>query len=258
MKIANISALCLLALGACEQRPDSGQNKETFFSEDEVKKLVVPGMSEEALRNRFGKPSFEYENDEGSRTFAYIAPNQPKSRGVAFTGFQVRISSNKVVRWTPIRSAVIEATREKEASIPVPRSNGKTPATNILLFVVHDKATTSGSYVDTPLFPKLGFIDGKPDLVIDSLESIAEGESTLVPLGSTSTTLILGLTPADASAFEKLTERNVGRRILFMFGTNVILAPFVQESIRTSKVTIKGQSPENVLELRTQLQTLVR
>ena len=122
---------------------------------------------------------------------------------------------------------------------------------------MQDDKPSLGFYIDTPSLPKLGYIAEKPNLVISTLESVAEGRSVGGTPETTSATVILGLTRGDAFAFQKLTEENVGKRILFMIGTNAIMAPLIRERIETPKIIINWQSPEKALDLRKQLQNLV-
>jgi hypothetical protein len=75
-----------------------------------VRKVVVPGVSREAIVQRFGEPTIVDRNPkfkDGSpavdEIIYYFHPSAP--RGVredfAFAGFQVRLKAGKVVQWFP-------------------------------------------------------------------------------------------------------------------------------------------------------------
>ena len=46
------------------------------------------------------------------------------------------------------------------------------PATPLSLYIVSTEKIDGGRYIDTPAFPKLGYIAASPDLIITSIEQV--------------------------------------------------------------------------------------
>jgi len=85
----------------------------TFYTENEVRKFVKPGMAREAIIERFGEPGQVEKNprfEDGSRDvdeiIYYSLPVRDWNRHTGenrFTGFQVGLKNRKVVDWLPSR-----------------------------------------------------------------------------------------------------------------------------------------------------------
>ena len=79
------------------------------YTEDEVRKFVLPGTSRDAIVERFGRPIYVQKNpkfEDGSTdideilVFSLPAPNPPTNESWVFSGFQVRLKDGKAVQWS--------------------------------------------------------------------------------------------------------------------------------------------------------------
>src|SRR3989442_9868305 len=78
------------------------------YTEDDVRRFVLPGTTREAIIKRFGEPIVDEKNpkfDDGSTAIDEIiyfdlpSPNPPVEENWAFAGFQVRLKNGKAVQW---------------------------------------------------------------------------------------------------------------------------------------------------------------
>lgn len=113
-------------------------------------------------------------------------------------------------------------------------------------FVVSDKAVIDGRYVDTPEFPKLGYMSNTPNLTVTRLQSVATNTQTFITTyqgkttQSSETVVEITLLPSDAKRFAKLTADNAGKRILIALGERPLLAPRIMEPINAGRVAIRA------------------
>lgn len=73
-------------------------------TEEEVTRVVAIGVSEETVRNAFGKPLAVDEDRHGVRVATYHFSPRGKAYTHRFSGFQVSYQSNRVISWNPIHS----------------------------------------------------------------------------------------------------------------------------------------------------------
>jgi len=78
------------------------------YTEDDVRKFVVPGTTREAIIQKFGKsfideknPKFEDGSTEIDEIMYFDLPPAPfgVKEDFVFSGFQVRLKDGKAVRW---------------------------------------------------------------------------------------------------------------------------------------------------------------
>jgi hypothetical protein len=110
------------------------------------------------------------------------------------------------------------------------------------LFVVSSDPIDGGRFIDTQLFPKLGYISPTPDLSISELrevtfeQRIASGPGNQ---GGTNWAFGIFLTRKDAAQLESLTARNVSRKLLIMAGDEAVSAPKILEPLGTGSLVIE-------------------
>ena len=100
----------LSTLSACSRQrtsPSPALGDEPY-TEDDVRKFVLPGTSREAIIKRFGEPINDWKNptfEDGSTDIDEIlffdlpGPNPPVEESWVFSGFQVRLKNGKAVQW---------------------------------------------------------------------------------------------------------------------------------------------------------------
>ena len=111
-----ISAILLLfVLCGCGQKaqPLIRSGGGSAYTEEDVRKFVVPGTSRDAIIARFGDPGIDERNpkfEDGSTNideilyFRLPLPNPLRNEEWAFSGFQVRLHSGKAVDWAASHS----------------------------------------------------------------------------------------------------------------------------------------------------------
>lgn len=104
-----------------------------------------------------------------------------------------------------------------------PMALGQTP---LAFYIVSPQAMEGGRFIDTPDFPRLGYISATPQLEIRKLESVIPGEAT-----AKGTTFHIRMTPDDAKRFALLTERAIGKQMLMMLGSVPLMAARVRDPI---------------------------
>lgn len=107
------------------------------------------------------------------------------------------------------------------------------PAIPLSVFVVSQEPIEHGRFMDTPDFPKLGYIGPKPDLTIARLEEV--DSLVIAESGRSLPALAITLQPDDADEFSALTERAVMKKTLLMVGDLLLTAPAVTTPMRPSQ-----------------------
>lgn len=133
----------------------------------------------------------------------------------------------------------------------------------LAFYVVSAKKMDAGKYVDTPAFPKLGYVPEVPALELRSLEAvvsvahegaraIADGSGrNVVPMASNEHILDIRMTPDDAKRLGVITEQAVGKRILLMLGDEPLLVARIMSSISTQNLRlhfVKEQGDDRIEE----------
>jgi len=138
-------------------------------------------------------------------------------------------------------------------------------STNSLnFFVVSDTPLRGGRYVDTPEFPKLGYVSNSPSLVVSALRSVGTNSQTSIERfqgkekQTVETVLEITMEPADAKKFAKLTGENVGRQVVIMLGQRPLLAPFVMQPIDTPTIAIRVGEKADFQSLERDLRRLAK
>jgi hypothetical protein len=136
-------------------------------------------------------------------------------------------------------------------------------------FVVSDREVAGGRFIDSAKFEKLGYISGKPDLVITNLLELyhtksvdhaimvdAKGGNTVAPLPS-SPALGVRLHAADGDTIEHLTTAALGKRLVVMLGDRILVAPIVAAPIQIPVFEISFESEAELVKVEGALKALV-
>ena len=137
------------------------------------------------------------------------------------------------------------------------------PAPHLDIFLLSEGPLQDYHFIDTPAYPKLGYVAPRPDLVISHLKGVSIGEpsdSAAGPAEKNSagkSSLEMRLTPADAEALETFSAANVGKRIVFMLGERPLFAPILRTPLSTQTIQINPPEGADVQELKRELEALV-
>jgi preprotein translocase subunit SecD len=138
------------------------------------------------------------------------------------------------------------------------------PTANALSFyVVSEKPVANGHYVNTPSFPKLGYISSTPSFILTRLEEVYTNDvthvSTMLSVDSTPEVVTTNTIPAvsirmyseDSKSFAAFTGQNIGRQLLLMVGDQPLMAPRVVAPIETGTLELgwqKQRFPKAIVE----------
>jgi hypothetical protein len=138
-------------------------------------------------------------------------------------------------------------------------STTSTNSTTLAFYVVSKDKIDAGRFIDTPEFPRLGYIATKPDLVITRLVAVSEThpskptvdkDGRWMATPSDEPALDVQILSDDSQKLEALTKQNIGKQVLLMLGDTPLIAPVVRAPISTQgfMITIKEQSKQKVVE----------
>jgi hypothetical protein len=103
-------------------------------------------------------------------------------------------------------------------------------------YIVSSENVVGGRFIDTPDFPKLGYIGPKPDLVVTRLETVAVDVSP--PFSKARPAINIAMHSGDAPQFTALTEQAIEKKLLVMLGDTPLTAPLVKARIPTANVML--------------------
>ena len=89
--------------------------------------------------------------------------------------------------------------------------------TNALsFFVVSDAAIPGGRYIDTPEFPKLGYVSNAPSFTLTRLREVSTNDVTSISImdrkvvtTNTSPAVSITMFPAERESFAEFTRQNI-------------------------------------------------
>jgi preprotein translocase subunit SecD len=136
--------------------------------------------------------------------------------------------------------------------------------------IISEAKIDGGRFIDTPALPKVGYIGSSPDLTVTRLREVfAQKEAGYAITGETNGThrvvpshpprsLAVQLQPEDAKRFEELTERALNKRLLVMFGGEVLSAPWVRAPIGGGSFTVSFHSEAELKKTENGLKKLIQ
>lgn len=135
------------------------------------------------------------------------------------------------------------------------------------VYVAAKEAGKGLHQADFPQLPKVGYIGKDPDLTISELEGVEYGlgprypkpDGGYYPPVDDTRSLRLRLTAKDAEALRKLTEANLGSRLLLMLNDQPLVAPEIQTPLSEQSMYVNSLPKGfNVAELKAKLEALVQ
>ncbi|HYG35659.1 MAG TPA: hypothetical protein VEC99_12785 [Clostridia bacterium] len=122
------------------------------------------------------------------------------------------------------------------------------PNTALNFYIVSSQKMPRARFFDTTRFPQLGWIANKPDLVITNLRSVSvHNVAPVSTLDITNTAgdavtnipksgLAINFNASYREAFEALTKRAAGKRLLVMLGDRPLFAPQIGGPIESAGI----------------------
>jgi len=220
--------------------PSRSEFEIVASSKAEIEKLLQLGMGTNEVVARIGRPAEEFAGVALNWEYA-VTPFALDERGeTMIVGVTLFFTNGFLAGWdfgflvkNPNPMSRSNAGEEVIHSVV----NG---SFSISYYLVYDSAVEGGRYVDTPEFPKLGFIAENPDLVVARFrdEVVTEQLATNGAGDEAVWEFCFSLYPEDTSRFRDLTEKNLGGRLAIVIAEKIVAAPYVVEPIRDGRVRI--------------------
>lgn len=236
MKRKSLSLFTLLIsifVAGCNQNSNelqSNANKSrviTVYTEAELDKLIIPGMSIEDITNKFGPPGSEVQATENLTLLTYLFPSEiakHKEGEPYLTGFGVDIKDGRVVRWSPV-------TGMTGKTIEPGVSQGSFREQFFEIFLVTDSLTNTLKAFDLEGSADTSALKISPNLEFKAKIFAGKNENE----SSNEITVILVMGDQDASKFKELTENNIGKQTLLVCHNKVIAAPEITMPINSKQ-----------------------
>ncbi|MBI5688144.1 MAG: hypothetical protein HZC54_23980 [Verrucomicrobia bacterium] len=225
-------------------------------------------MSKSEIIQHFGKPSFEDDGGNGTTALNYLNRDEPgRLREYEFSGFEVFVRGEKVVRWSAMHSSTRVYNSGERLRPPSktgqPTGQGINTTSGIpsvSFHIVSETNTSESIYIDTSNLPRLGYVSRKPDLLVTEIESLSRGKTTSIRDGKQvdTPTLAIGLTAKDAIILGNLTKDNLGKQMLVMIADKPIVAPFIHGIIDTGYLLLEVVNESGAADLTVELQKLIK
>ena len=136
------------------------------------------------------------------------------------------------------------------------RDSASAATDSVSFYVVHDEKIEGGRFIDTPGFPKLGYIAARPDLVVKRFQSVTLNASA--PFSETLPAVYITFCPENAPSFTALTERAIEKQLLVMQGDTPLMAPRIKERISTATLMLTSGEGTDPRKEADELKKLVR
>ncbi|NOS72452.1 MAG: hypothetical protein HOP33_21335 [Verrucomicrobia bacterium] len=224
-------ALAAFAVG-CGQKSNEPQSKVTsnatkVYSEVELNKLIVPGMSIAEVTNTFGIPASEIPVNEKVLIFMYSFPFETVVRegGLRLTGFDVNFRDGKVVDWSPVMG-------ESRKSFQAGESQDSSGDKNFQIFLATDGLTNVLNKVESEGSADASDLKTAPDMTFTA--KIFSGKSGSERPGEQ--TVILVVSEQDVSKLKELSENSFGKRLLIVCRNRVIAAPTISAPLASRQL----------------------
>lgn len=127
------------------------------------------------------------------------------------------------------------------------------PGATLSFSVVHEEAIGNGRFIDTPDFPKLGYVAATPELTMTNLDMV---DLHAEPKGRAS--LRIKVSTADVSKLAVVTRGAVGNRMLIRVDDVMLAAPNLLTPITDGYMEITLPQRADGPELGDRLRTMTR
>lgn len=252
--------LTVAVVGCREAPPPTGNVNSSVLvaqSKGDIERSLSAGMTTNEIVSRIGIPRLQESGVGGGQVWKYdVTPfASDEDRDYQVVRVVLFITNENLAGWgwtyTPTESPQpIVQSEEKFSLVP---SN----SSSLSFYAVYDSPVVSGKFVDTPRFPKLGYIPSAPDLTLGHLVEFTLEERKTVQGGSEHSVwafqFIMG--DGDAKHFKVLTAANVSKQVAIVLGDEIIAAPTISFPIHNGVFEIELQDRLEVEHIRSKLNT---
>jgi hypothetical protein len=264
-KLVFMNMIRSFLIGLCLCWLCSGCRKTTnaTYSEDMVRRVVVPGTTKETVEKAFGLPLVTMPMQQNGGTMAiYSLPEvgSPVAFQNKFTGFQVQYKGDRVEKWFPVYSdRSVSRTSESGQDLQARTNQSNTNLSEGISFYVASEAKLDdGIHVDTPLLQDVGYIAKTPALTINKIESAIAGKE-IVGAGTNqeTPTLIIRLPENAAQSLRNFTEKQIGKRVVIAVDHTLVAAPYILTPINNGQFSVSFPDQQTRDDVLLRLRALV-
>lgn len=212
--------------------PQSGQ-RVTVYTEADLNRLIILGMSAVEVTNRFGVPGSATEINQDTVLLTYSFPLEPKKQALHLAGFDIYIKNGNVVKWSPI-------TEESRQTFQAGGSQGSFGEQSFQVFLATGNLTNVAITVDADGSADASDLKAAPDMAFKA--KVFAGSSGSERPGEQ--TVILVVSDQDAAKLKGITEDNFGKRLLIVCRNKVIAAPAISTPLASRQLmfTVKNSA----------------
>ncbi len=213
------------------------------YTEAELNKMIVSGMSLEDVTNRFGLPSFVAQATNNYVFLEYMYPFEVPTPedGAYMAGFDIDLKDDRVVRWSPVLRGIGEeippaqstnSFGRQRCAIYVLLGDPNDPNTDAMRDVLKSFRSKGTADMDSVKRPA--------DMTFEA-EVVAHG--TIDSRGQRATYITLKFNDADVPKMKRLTEDHINDSILLVCRDKPMKIINIREPINQGTVTFRLDHP---------------
>jgi len=262
----------MIALFGCGHKSDIATNAVEATHKDlvgsissihgmsDLRQLLVEGLVTNDIIARLGLPNRITAIDGGMEKWQYdITPFRADNIEPAtyVEGLTIVIRYGRLTSWGCSYSRVRPNGTNEEIYTSTSITNRATNIQNVArleFFVVNERPIAGGHFVDSEVFPRLGFIAPTPDLEIERLRRLIV-EDVPAGIGSQNSNakwwvLKLSFSQIDAQRFESLTSDNVGKTLLMVVDGQPCIKVPIHEAVAGGNVEFSTTNQSGIGAIR--------
>lgn len=227
-----------------------------FPNEERVRSFIKEGMERETVIREFGNPHDTRTNGIWVDDSYISLSSKTVVLENKFLGFDVTYTNYRVLRWDPVYSGGLISGNPSHI---IDSATNSTSTTNEIEFYIVRDIWPNGVYIDTPDFPRLGYIRKNADAVFTKMKSAElRVEDASSSGGGNRYDIKISLMEEDAKRFETMTSQNVTKQILVMINHTPIAAPIVTQPINDGEMLIRLRDKKKAEEAISILKKLAK
>lgn len=227
--------------------------KRSALDQEALKEALPVGTSRQNVIKILGAPDSEIVLDETHYRLDYIyeSPVFSRNRENSIGGATIFFEKDALIRWSPILGP-LEKTIQADSLTGNLTERKETPW--ISFTEVSETPMDNGRFVDTPIFPKLGYVKSNPSLIISNLISLKTSVEIVKDQPNyTNYILTVECPRADAEKFSKFYQDNLGRLVLVAFEDKEIASYRLKSVITSQRLNLPVVNETRFIELQRRL-----
>jgi len=223
-------------------------------STTDIDRLLKRGMGTNQIVAELGWPDFQGSFEEEKNWWYGLSPfpGEGDMKALYMSDLILSITNGHLMQWNcSYRGRNSYSLAGAQNHVLSGRKDRKPGGSmNLKLFLVSDHPMAAGQFVDSDLFPKLGWISKKPDLEIPTLKSV------VWRINLKAWQVDVSLDEDDAAKFGHLTEANVAKKLLIVVGDKLVSAPVIRSRL-SDGFAIEGTGQSELEVLKNNLANLI-